>query len=938
MALPCRIFLLFAVALLSFVRAEPWPSVDSDLPVDPAVRQGVLPNGLRYVIRANAEPKNRVSVRLVVAAGSLHERDDERGLAHFVEHMVFRGTRSHPRGSLTGELQRRGIGVGADNTAFTFFDHTIYHLELPDAQEATLRFGLGVFREYAEEVTFDADLINLEREVVINEKAMRDTPDARTGNANLAFLWPQARQVQRSPIGLEKQVREFQRAQFVAFYDAWYRPERLALIVVGDIDPALAERVVTEIGGAFRAHGPARPEDFSPVPPAAAPSDVAVFSDPGLIGANCVLEHPFAEPRVADTHARRVKLLHRALAFAMFQRRIARAADDPAFHSASPIASATESLPGWAVASFGVSGRINNWREVVGDLEQEHRRAFLHGFTAAELKTQQAVFATGYDDAVRNRPTWPSPWIAGQFARALLTGDVLSTPAAVRDDLAEALAATTLADCRAAFREAWSTKPPHVFIVSHPDFHVARTEIAAALNASRALPVSPPPETTVAEFGYTDFGPAGRIVREQHHADLEVDQAEFANGVRLNFKPTPFDADSVEIYVRVGFGKQSQPAAKPGLDLLADQIVTAGGLGKHSLEDLRDLLTGHNVNVSFRVQTDCFDLNARCARRDLLLALQVITAHLTDAAYRPSALRSVQGAFGSMFAELAAAPGGPINLRAQRVVAGGDLRFGLPSPEELYSRTIPEVSAWLEPEFKHAPIELSIVGETTWTDATAAVARTLGALPARDPFPKSRTVSGPRMPKPAKTMYAYSNTPQLRQVALNWICPVVDLTDIHMERRCRLLADLIEDRLRVRLREELGATYNCSAGFIEFEGFPEFSYFSVYAEVAPERSQQAAKLLSDELAALHAKKITADEFTRIRLPFLRSREEDLRSNGYWGHTVLRDAQERPQRLAAARDRSADTAAITLADLEQLAARYLDPKRCFKFVSYPGSAK
>ncbi len=929
-----RALFFLALLFLPLARAEPWLKVDSDLPVDPTIRQGVLPNGLRYVIRPNAEPKNRVSLRLLVAAGSLHEHDDERGLAHFVEHMVFRGTRQHPNGSITADLQRLGIAFGPDSTAFTAYDHTIYHLELPDARESTLRTGLSVFREYTEDVTFDPALIDREREVVLNEKAMRDTPDARTSKANLRLLWPESRQLQREPIGLDEQVRRFTRDQFVAFYDAWYRPERLALIVVGDIDPALAERLVAEIGGAIQPHGAARKENFSPIPAAAARPDVAVFSDPGLLGASCLLEHPLAEPRVADTHERRVRQLHRALAFAMFQRRIARTADDPAFHSASPIANISDTLPGWVLASFGVSGRINNWQEVVGDLEQEHRRAFLHGFTAAELKNQQTVFATAYADAVRTSPTWPSAWIAGNIASALLAGNVLTTPAALRDDLADALAATTLAECRDAFRSAWTTQPPHVFIASHPDFHVAPSAIADALNASRAVAVAAPAATGPTEFSYVDFGPPGQIARHERQADLDIDQAEFANGVRLNFKTTPFEADTVEICVRVGYGKQSQPADKPGLDLLADQIVTAGGLGKHSLEELRDLLTGHVVGYSFHIQSDSCDFAARCSRRDLLLALQVLAAHLTDAAYRPSAMRGIQASFGSMYAALAAAPGGPISVRAQRVVAGGDRRFGLPTAEELYAREVRDVSAWLEPQFKHAPIEISIVGDTTWPDASDAVARTVAALPPRDPFPKSRNTPGPRMPKPSKTMYAYSTSAQLHQVALNWICPVPDLADMHHERRCRLLTELVTERLRARLRDQLGATYNCSAGFFEYDGFPDFSYFSIYAEVAPDRAQQASKILTNELDELRKKHFTDDEFARVKTPFLRAREEDLRSNGYWGYTVLRDAQERPLRLAAARDRATDTASITRADLESLAKRYFDPKRCFKFISYP----
>ena len=151
-----------------------WAHEQSDLPPDPAVHWGILPNGLRYAIRPNAEPKGRIAMRFVVLAGSLHEADDERGLAHFLEHMAFRRTKDHPEGTLIASLQRMGIAFGPDNTAFTNYDFTIYHLELPDSSEHTLREGLGVFREYADGLIFTREDVDLERGVVLSELSTRD--------------------------------------------------------------------------------------------------------------------------------------------------------------------------------------------------------------------------------------------------------------------------------------------------------------------------------------------------------------------------------------------------------------------------------------------------------------------------------------------------------------------------------------------------------------------------------------------------------------------------------------------------------------------------------------------------------------------------------------------------------------------------------------------
>jgi zinc protease len=255
-----------AFVLCSSLRAGPWPEVKSDLAPDPLVDWGVLPNGLRYAVRHNAEPKGRASLRLLVAAGSIYEREGERGMAHFIEHMAFRGTREHPNGGLTAELQRLGVGFGPDTAAFTFWDHTIYQLELPDTSEATFREALGVFREYAQDISFDPALIDRERDVILNERDTRDTPNARAADAELELLWPNSPQVLRKPIGLPENIREFTQVQFLDFYDAWYRPERMAVIVAGDVDPEAVARLIKSAMGGLAARGPPPPDKINQEP------------------------------------------------------------------------------------------------------------------------------------------------------------------------------------------------------------------------------------------------------------------------------------------------------------------------------------------------------------------------------------------------------------------------------------------------------------------------------------------------------------------------------------------------------------------------------------------------------------------------------------------------------------------------------------------------
>ena len=928
--------LLAGLVLGATLRAGAWPEVQSDLAPDPEVRWGALGNGLRYAVRHNPEPKGRASLRLVVAAGSIEERDAERGLAHFIEHMAFRGTREHPHG-MTADLQRLGLGFGPDTAAFTFTDHTLYLLDLPDAGDRTVREGLAVFREYAQDILFEPALIDRERDVILNERDTRNTPAARAGDANLALLWPDSLQVRRRPIGLAQGIRSFTRDQFVSFYDAWYRPERMAVVVVGDIDPDQAIRMIQSELGAIEPRGPARTDAIEEVPACAGRPDVSVFIDKGLPGAECELEHPFANPLRPDTHARRVAELRRSLAFSMLQHRAARHSKESEKGLVVPVATFGRPVPGWTLASFGASGLISNWKSLVAELEREHRSAFMYGFTAAELAIARTSYAAAYDDAVRTSATWHSDWIAGSIADAIVQGSVVATPAELQRDMAADLAAATPADCLAEYRRAWSTDSLHVFVKTNPSFTVTAQEIATALNESRAVPVSRPPEEKPLAFAYTDFGPPGAIEHSAEAVDLGVRQARFANGVRLNFKPTSFDASSLLVCVRVGSGRLSQPESEPGLDLLANAIVPLGGLGKHSVEDLQDVLAGHLLSVNFGVGSDALLFSARCEPRDLGMCLQLIAAYLTDTAYRADAMPQVKASIGNVYAALAASPSGPISLRSLRVLSGGDRRFGVATFQETDARTLGEVRAWIDPQLKGGPVEMSVVGDSTWEEVSSKVAATLGALPARAERPASEDQVLDIPLRPAKPAYVATTDSSLKQVAISWFCPVPDLSGVHMERRCRMLAGLLAERVRVSIREELGAAYGFDADFSQYDGLPNLSYFSVSTAVSPEHAKRVNELIGSQIEAVREGRFTDDEFSRVRLPTISKRDEDLRDNSYWCFTVLADCQQRPERLAAARDRKADYAAITRADTEALAKRYFDHDRWFQFVAYPRAA-
>ncbi|MDB6167044.1 MAG: Zinc protease, partial [Lacunisphaera sp.] len=236
-----RLAALFRTALVALVLAPllafaaDFPHETSDLTVDPAVKWGRLDNGLRYALLHNQEPKGRVSVRLAVKVGSLYENENQRGLAHFLEHMAFNGSVHFPSANVVEFFQKLGMDFGGDTNASTNFDRTIYQLELPDTKPGTLRESLTFFADVAGGLKLETREIEKERGIILSEKRARDSVGLRTFVAELEFLVPDTRFPQRIPIGVDEVIKSADHARFAEFYDAWYRPERMVLVIAGDI-------------------------------------------------------------------------------------------------------------------------------------------------------------------------------------------------------------------------------------------------------------------------------------------------------------------------------------------------------------------------------------------------------------------------------------------------------------------------------------------------------------------------------------------------------------------------------------------------------------------------------------------------------------------------------------------------------------------------------
>jgi len=958
---PVRSYCLFAFALLlSFsgllARAdapatETVPALaasinpNASLVPDPVLRTGELPNGLRYALYPNKEPQGRASLQLVVLAGSLHETEPQRGLAHFLEHMAFNGSTHYPPGTLIEFFQRMGMSFGGDTNAFTSFDRTQYRLELPRTDADTLAEGFRVLSDYAGGLLLLDSEIDRERGVILNEKRARDSVGYRSFVAQFEAMLPEARLPQRLPIGLESVIKEAKRDRFVDFWNTWYRPERMIVVAVGDFDVDAVESQISDTFAPLTARAPERPlPDMGSVGELSEPHGFYHY-EPEAPGTSVSLSwlRPYTEE--PDSVEKRLGELPREFALAMLNRRYSELAKGEYAPFRSARATAGDYYRLVEEAEISVETNPNLWREAIRVGEQELRRALQYGFLPEELAEVVADYKNALVQAVRGAPTRHSSQLSSELAEALFTDTVFTHP---EFDLAlfeEPIAQVTPEACLAALRETFSGSGFFVSVMGNaqlgsdgeegaPTADLAEREIIAAFQESRGESLAPPATREQAEWAYAEWGEAGAVVSDERVEDLDLRLVRFANGVRLNLKQTDFEKGLIHVSLRVGEGGLTEPAAQyPGLAGLAGATFNLGGLGQHSADELRRIFAGRTVGASFAVDTDAFGLAGATTREDLPLQLQLMTAKLTDAGWRPEALRLAHKSIEQLYLSFKYTTNGPLATEVANLLASGDPRFGLPEESVMLSRTLEEAQEWIGPELASCAIEVAVVGDFEPEAVIAAVAETLGALPERA---ERRTLDDRKQVRfpaqPFSKNYEIPTEIDKGDVRVYW--PSHDALDVRRSRRLALLGAVLDDRLRLKVRQEIGGSYSPSAGSNTSTVFPGYGYFQAVCVVDPSQAEQIADLIVEIGDGLARNGVTADELERARQPVMTSVRESLRSNAYWLRSVLSRAQEKPEVLDWARSRVSDIESITAEELSALAKDYLPATRASRVVILP----
>ena len=926
--------LLLAGAYSVALAAE--PDLAAPLPVDPAVRVVELPNGLHAWIRRNATPPGHVGIWMHVGSGSLNETDDERGLAHFLEHLAFDGSEHFPPGELVKYFESIGLRFGNDQNAFTSYDQTTFMLTLPRTDRDTLGKGLQCMADFAFRLSLLPEQIDNERKVVLEEVRARQGAEQRIREELMPVLLPGSLAAERMPIGKEAVIEKADRRQILAYYQKWYRPDDTTLLIVGDADPDMVEQVVRE--------------QFADWKPAANPAPDA---DPGVKPYTSVRAAVFTDPELPETDvgSASVRPLEKMATVGDFRRSLVdgldewmtrRRLEEMLQKGTAPFQDAgLDKGPFLNTCTYidaSASGAPEKWQPMMTSLLTELKRARQHGFLPEELARAKVDLLARAKQAARTESTRDSASFLKQM-NSTLSERRKPISAQQSLELTRALAQTVSPDqALDAFRDNYS-QDACLLTVTMPQKAglpaPSGEDLLAVAAQVTGADVAPPQERKLPQ-GLLEKEPApGAVLASEEDKDLGVLSVTLSNGVRAHLRSMDFKKDQVFVVVTLGGGNIQETAANRGVSGVAALAFSQPASATLSSTDIEDLMTGKNVDFSGGAAPDAMTLHVTSATKDIEDAFRLLHLMLTQPRVEPSALqRWKQEALQAIEAHRTDVED-QASEELGALLSGGDPRFRSLSAGQVDPLTLEQGQKWLDGLIRSAPIEVAVVGDLDRDRALQLTLRYLGSLPARpvrdpalDALRKLSTRGGPI----AATVGVPTITPRA-VVVEGW--RGADWADVKDRRILQIISQILSSRLRVEIREQRGLTYTIYSYTRAGTAYHGEGLLGISFTADPDKASGAADLSLDVARQLAAKGPTDQELSTAREQFANSITTSQKEPTYWAG-VMADMDYHGTLLADVKDALKQYTSYTRPDMMEVMARYMTPQRCIQVIALPDS--
>lgn len=898
--------------------------LDAPLPLDRSIRTGTLENGLTYFIRANGLPADRAMLRLAVKAGSIDEADDQRGLAHMLEHMAFNGTARFGPGELVAYFESIGMRFGPHVNAYTSFDETVYMLDVPTDRPGVLVRGLQALADFAGGISLDPAEIDRERGVVIEEWRGRLGAGTRMQEPQLRALFGASRYIERLPIGTPEILRSFPPQRLRDFYEANYRPDRMAVIVVGDIDVDAVERLVRDEFGGLRARSDA-PRIEAPIPSHDDTRYVFV-SDPEAQGSSVSIMHkrPLRELRsIADYR----RSLVSGLMFQMINARLGEMARQP--DAPFLAASSGDDTLGRSAEAFSISARVRDGEIERGltALAAELARVRQHGFGEAEFDRARRRTMASFEQAFNERDRQQSGPLASELLRHYLSGEAVPGIDAELEMARRLLPSITTREAADLAREL-ITDGNRVVLAAAPEKSGLAGVTGAALEAALTTGLSATVAVWRDEVAGRDLmaaRPAGGAIRGRREIPaIGVTVLTLSNGVEVWLKPTDFRNDQI-VFTSYARGGLSHAAPDDYFNAsLSTSLVGLSGVGGITPVDLSKLMAGRIANASAYVSTALHGVSGSATPRDLETALQLAYLNFTAPNRDPSAFILMKQRLEANLANQAESPGAVFSERVRQIntlnhYTSRPLRLedvpGL-DPERMY--------AYYRERFANAAdFTFFFVGAFTVDEIAPLVATYLGALPSRNA--PTATIGPLRLEFPSaivRDTVRKGREPRSQTI----ISFFADTGLLELEtHRLQAATAVLQRRLRDILREELGGTYSVSVSYNNISPLPGYGTVSIQFGSSPENVAPLTDAVMAEVDRLRRDGPSDADVQAIKEAERNELQLALRQNGYWLNSLqsLHVLGRDPERILS---RAARTDALTRGAIHEAFRKYFPANR------------
>jgi zinc protease len=918
----------------------PWIYRGSDVPRDKEWLFGEMPNGLRYAVRHNGVPPGQVSIRVRIDAGSIHERDNERGFAHLIEHLTFRQSKYLADSSAIPTFQRLGATFGSDTNAETTPTQTVYKLDVPDADPAKLEETFKLLSGMIREPALSKDNLAADVPIVMAEKRERGGAAQRVAEETRRTIFAGQRLAERLPIGTDGTLKAANAASVRAFHDRWYRPENTVVVVAGDTDPASLAALVEKYFGDWRGTGPHvdAPDFGDPKPPVGADPEHPVGQTHVLVEPDLPRSLTYAIMRpwrpVNDTIVYNEGLLLDSLAQAIINRRLeARARAGGSYLYAQvqqdDVSRSTD-------ATFvSLAPLSDDWQAALTDVRSVIADALAEPPTQEEIDREAAEFDVAFASSVEQRAVQAGSKLADDIVQAVDIRETVAAPETVLNvfrGMKDKLTPDNVLEHTRALFTGDVIRSVYVTPVAGEATPAAvRTALAAPVEADGGARLA---AKSISFDELPPIGTPGKVVAEQPIGMLDVEQVTFDNGVRALLWSNNAEPGRVTVKVRFGSGYRAFAPEDAPYAVLGEMALVGSGVGSLGQEDLDRITTGRRMGFQFDIDDAVFTFTGQTRSADLADQLYLFAAKLGMPRWDENPFVRAKAAARLAYESYATSPGGLLNRDLQYLIHDKDPRFATPTPAQIEATTPERFRAVWEPLLKQGPVEVLIFGEFDKAATVDALARTFGALPPRVPIPAEAAARVEEFPAPGSAPVVLHHRGDGNQAAAVIAWPTGGGVEALREsRQLEILTNLFNNRLLDAMRERAGASYAPQVSSDWPVDLAQGGTITAMAQLRPE-DVPAFFAAADRIAVdLANNPPTADELARVTEPLKQAISRASTGNGFWLYQ-LEGATTDPRRIALLRSLLNDYTQTTPQAMQALATRYLAARPGWRLAVIP----